>query len=220
MFLDADDRLTSEAIDKLLDTAYQHNADIVEGAYNVIINDTQIKIGNTHKTGQVDPLFYFEGFPWGKVIKKNIFDLVEFPKGYSYEDSVLKHIVYPLADKSYGIDDVVYLYRQNNEGVSKKLKYQYKSIDSLYIALSLYSDRKKLGIDDTQEYYEYILRNVVLTFKRTALLEKKVRRAIFVIYADFINNCFCEYVTNRNRVLEDIIKTKNYKKYEIWCRLN
>ena len=77
MFVDIDDALKPQAIEVLLDRAYQENAQIVEGGYEVF--DTKVLATEHHIDARLEePCGVLWGFPWGKVIASSLFCNISF----------------------------------------------------------------------------------------------------------------------------------------------
>lgn len=221
MFLDSDDFLAEDSIEKLMDCAYQNEADIVEGGHQFTTVKGEIKRTFKHKSGSIDPLQDVKGYPWGKVIKSSYFNNLNFPEGYWYEDSVMRQILYPQIKKAYGINDIVYRRRLNPQGITNSGIKKTKCIDSLWITLSLHHDRQLFRLSNTNEYYEYLLRNMVLTYRRTELMSKQIKEAIFVVFRQFILELFNAHTTNQKRykALEVALQNNNFRLYKIVCAL-
>lgn len=195
MFIDSDDLLEQDAIENLLSCAYKNKADSVEGAYEFISAKGKIKWIKSHKNGNMDAKKEYYGFAWGKIYNSKLFETIKFPEVYWYEDSVCRQILFPMQKKSYGIDKVVYKYRENKNGISHKSRTNDKAIESLWITLALYEDRKYLKLKNTQEYYDYLLKLLVLTYERTSQLGDEIQKNIFAVFAGFLNDNFKLYNT-------------------------
>lgn len=141
MFVDSDDILGQNAIEKLMRKAIATDADIVAGNYiSISFNGKTRFKGSDYKEEKVSPCDYLYGQPWGKVYKHEFFQNLRFPEGYWYEDSIFAQIMWPLVDNVYTIPDIVYKYRNNLKGISHTSKRNHKSIDSLYITEALLED--------------------------------------------------------------------------------
>lgn len=225
MFLDADDELCEDAVDRLMTAARKYGAAIVEGAYTEIGPDGKLIRRHGHKTG-IMPAVDCEGYVWGKLIKRQLFDRTAFTEGFWYQDSIIRQIILPLADKqglvTAGIGESVVLYRQNPKGITKTSRSRSKSLDSLYITLQLFEDRKKYGLELSLDYYDYILSMAVQTYSRTRLQREDVKRAIFTVYSDFLRSNFPGWKTEDRKLacLEKALREGDYGKYLAYCQLH
>ena len=216
IFCDADDYMDKKAIQLLVDKAEHMQADIVEGTY-CYISETG-KIGHTvkHKKRASKRVDTF-GVPWCKCIKKSLFTNIGFPINYWFEDSIIHQIILAKANRIVWIDDVIYYYRTNSGGATSTSIGNPKSIDSLWISISLLDDRQKMNISNSLDYYKYMLNMLRLGFHRTEALPENIRKDFYYIYANFIDRNFekqkfrlIEFdFANMQRLITNI----NYSKY-------
>jgi hypothetical protein len=68
-----------------------------------------------------------------------------------------------------------------------------KCVDSLYVTIKLFADRKKLNILIDDYYYEYILKMAQLNGKRNLKMPKNIQKDIFCVYAQFVRREFKNY---------------------------
>lgn len=181
-FVDSDDVLPNNAINSLLKKAIETNADIVEGNFQYI--DEEGRKGRTIRHYKYNKM-HTRGVPWGKCFKRELFSNVVFPLNYWFEDSIIHHIILPRAHKVLWINNIVYFYRKNVNGVTSQAKGNFQSIDSLWITMQLYEDHISLGLSIDIDYYEYLLKMVRLTFSRVDLLSIDIQIAIFYVFRSF-----------------------------------
>ncbi len=217
LFLDSDDCLTDGAIEKLMTAAFENDADIVTGGYDRITENGTVKGFVPVLCGEYDTYEKLHGFAWGKVMKSDFFEKLSFPVGYYYEDSIMAQIIYPLANKIYGVDGSSYQYRTNSSGITRKSKFMSKCVDSVWITLRLHKDRKELKIETDQKYFEYILRMVILTYYRTQFVPEQIQEDIFTLWADFICRDFNGFHTNKHQDLEYALRNRCYRLYKAYC---
>lgn len=216
IFCDADDYMDVKAVQRLIEKAEQTDADIVEGTFQYISENGQIGHIVKHKNAKSKLVNTF-GVPWGKCIRKSLFRGVCFPCGYWFEDSIIHQIILPRANTIKWIEDVVYYYRTNSKGATSNAAGNPKSIDSLWVSISLFEDRRKLGINNTVDYYKYMLNMLRLGFHRTVLLPDSIKRDFYYEYASFLNSNFQAQkfglgdldFANMQRLITNI----NYSKY-------
>lgn len=189
IFCDADDYMDVKAIQHLIEKAERADADIVEGTFRYISEVGKMGRIVKHKNTR-NKLVNTFGVPWGKCIRKALFQGVCFPCGYWFEDSIIHQIILPRANKIEWIEDVVYYYRTNSKGATSSSAGNSKSIDSLWVSMSLFGDRKKLGINNTMDYYKYMLNMLRLGFHRTKLLPGNIRKDFYYEYAAFLSRNF------------------------------
>lgn len=167
--------------------------------------------------GKTDSFEKLSGVPWGKIYKSELFSRVSFPENYWYEDSIMRQMIYPYASEIYGVEEAVYCWRINPQGITSSGVKKRKCIDSLWITMQLYKDRQTLGIENDQAYYEYILRMARLTYLRTCYMPDDIKQAVFIVFSDFIGREFQGFRTQRYPDLEFALLNKKYRMYAKYC---
>ena len=225
MFLDSDDVLFPDAVEQLAVAVLNGDAVFSEGAYEVVDTQLQHISDSSHKAGELSDYTDCYAYPWGKAYRLRELDGFCFPEGYLYEDSFIYQVLFPryaqLGKKAVGVDSPVVKYRVNPGGISRKARGSVRSIDSLWITLSLHEDRKKLGLENTQEYYEYILSMLALTYRRTEQRDEETKKAIFVMWCDFLSREFAGFSSADPffRKLERAVHDRDYPAYALFCKL-
>lgn len=216
-FVDSDDYLYENSIERMMSVAVSENADIVEGGYNNISWDDKIIHTYNHKNGILEELY---GYAWGKVYSRELFHRIEYPL-YGFEDSITETILKPIANKIVGISDIVYAYRRNRKSLSYVMQGNDKSIDSFWITHQINKDRKQLGLVNDQQYYEYMLRVIQLTFRRNIHLKDEYQMDLFDRFCAEMND-FKDYKTNNSLYsdLELAIKQHNFSLYKLWNKMH
>ena len=219
LFLDADDYLSENAVDVLLNAAYKYNVDIVEG--NCIFFDNKGKI--LHRTNHLDStgnnvsskeMF---GQPWGKVIKSDLFENLIFPENFWFEDSIMTWYIYPSSKNIITISDIVYYYRNNPQGYTSSVKKNPKAIESLWLTEKMIDDVLE-NKQFNDEYYEIYLNQVIVNLRRISGLGKKIEKSAFYISADTLKrlnyNCKTK-LSYKMKLLERILKRGYYDAFKV-----
>lgn len=225
LFLDSDDELCPGSVEALMSRAKEFDCAIVEGAYTEVNPGGGVLRRHGHPEGLMKATD-LEGFACGKVIKRSLFNNLSFPLDYWYEDSIVRQIVLPAVEGqnliAAGISESVFLYRRNPKGITRSSRGRSKSLDSLYITMQLFEDRKKFGLNVTADYYDYILSMAVQTYSRTKKLDDEISRAIFTVYADFIEKEFSGWATEDRKLacLEKAFRERDFGRYLAYCALH
>ena len=213
LFVDSDDLLDWFGVEKMLNTAAETDADIVWAAHTMISEG-----GIRYKTvsppsGQVEPT-KMSGHPVAKLFRSELFRDVCFPEKYWYEDSILAQIVFPRTAVAYAIHDNAYYVRNRMSGVTNSGIKSPKAVDSFLITERLFEERREYGLEITQQYYEYVLRMVKLTFRRIRERPYEIKKLVFILFCDFIDKNFHSFSagTKEGKEIEKIIKTRNLKR--------
>ncbi len=225
MFLDSDDTLPPGAIEALLSCAAEYSAAVVEGAFRSLSPEGKELSRSVHKAGILDARKELTGFTAMKIIAAELMDGICFPEGCWYEDSIMAQIIYPLCEsrglRACGVSDSVYNYTVNPGGISATGRKSPKSIDSLYVTLGLYKDRQRLGLEKDQAYYDYILSMVRLSFLRCENQSVEVKKAMFVVWRDFLQKEFEGFDSEDKgkRTIQQALRCGNFPLYCATCKL-
>ena len=220
MFLDSDDRLIDGAIEKLLDNAYQTNADIVAGGYRTF-HEKKILSSKVFKEEDY-AMHSGGGYVWGKIYKSTLFKNIGFPEGYWFEDTLNALITADLSKHNSIIEDLVYDYRWNPKGITQSSKGSKKNIDSYWVTKRLLQDRKILGLTYNQRLYEQMLKQVIWNCIRVASIgNKDVDLALFSCCVNIWNQQFSSFKTKQDKYkdLEMALRTNNFRLYKLNCFL-
>lgn len=216
-FVDADDILEVDFIEKLLNRAFEKDADIVIGGYKKFNETGDISEFNYQSQDEINP-YELYGYPWGKVYKSELFVNLIFPESYWFEDTMLIYLVYGQSKKVSSISEIIYNYRINDYGITAIAPTLMKSIDSLWITEQLLLDRKKLSLCNDIEIYKVTLRQCCTNYIRCRFLGNKVQKAIFVIQKEIINNFFDNFalqISDELSCLEKAIKSGDYLEFTV-----
>ena len=217
MFVDADDRLAPGAIEQLMTCVAEADADLAEGGY------FNFKAGyrraHPHKAGRMQPMEAY-GMPWGKVMRRTLFERAGFPEGYWFEDSVLHQLILPGAQGCIGIADTVVERRLAAQSAGHISRGNVRSVDAVWVTLRLMRDRKALGLSNDQAHYEYLLDMAVLSQYRLEGLDEEIRKAAFGVFAALVIEESAEGFDTRRkdrRPLESALKKRQYAKFRQYC---
>ena len=147
LFLDSDDYLADESIQCLMEAAREHCADMAEGAHLTVTVSGETISKYEKKPGVYRNSANMFGYAWGKVIKRSLFQNICFPVGYWYEDCIVANLLFPTAQTTVTISDIVSYYRQNPKGITASTVGNPKSIHALYVAENVLDTFRKLGLD-------------------------------------------------------------------------
>lgn len=226
MFLDADDELYYKGgtgggcLESLLDTAIVTNADIVEGSLCRKMGFLKKIIWHKNQDN-VNPLVDFYGYCCGKVIKSSCLYDLEFPEGMIYEDTIFTFLLYPRTRHATIISDLVYIYNVNLKGIDFQSIKSSKCLHTYAILIGMLNELEHYKIEKTQDLYENILKQLHLNGIRVCNMDTKLQESVFLMSADHIGKSFPGFYsqTEKGRILEEIILKKNFKKYQLFCRL-
>jgi hypothetical protein len=131
----------------------------------------------------------------------------------------MRQVIYPQAGIIYSVNKASYAYRLNSNGATISSSNNKKCVDSLWITMQLYEDRKKINIPDTLDYYEYLLRMAKLIAYRVSKQPEDIQRYVFIVYADFIKKVQCFGKSVANKHMEYALRNGCYKMYKLIANL-
>lgn len=222
-FLDSDDILFENAIEKLLNIAFQNSVDIVEGSFkrfymNKIISGVKHKNKLKEKSSSIG-LF---GFAWGKVIKNSIFLNLKFPLDYIYEDTIFSYLIYPKDYLTTIIEEDIYNYRVNTKSITHTFKVNKRNIETFYIMKEMLENGIKLyDIKIDKNLYLNFLGQVRLNYTRTINCPEEIKQAIFFETKNLLIKYFSKNLLLENYLDKELVKSlleNNYGKYKFICK--
>lgn len=210
MFVDSDDYLPENSVQLLMETATRECADIVEGN-GFTFNET----GVTGKIKRDNATLW--GGPCLKVIRSSLFERIEFPEGYVYEDTIIGALIKPQAKKIVFLPDDVYAYRIHENSVTQKVENNPNRIHSFWIMLLMKEDAKRLGLSKT-EFCDSLMGHIVITKNRCRELPENIQRAVFAATRHFLDDSDKAESKLAKKMLK-AIKNGKYERYKVLCRL-
>lgn len=183
MFMDSDDELLwGVDLDSLLQFVDTRQLDILECGYVTFSDSSDLdefrlesKVAN-HANGLL------HGYPWGKLIRAELFEKVRFPEGYWFEDTVMSFVVFPMCKKVDTSSTLLYHYRINPAGITATSRGRAKSVDTYWVTEQLLRDRATLGLKNDEEFAKVMLDQVRMNYGRLRNLGRlNVQRAVFVL---------------------------------------
>lgn len=206
-FLDADDVLPENAIEYMMTEAHRTDADILQGSWYSF----------SDKKSREDCVSEdLSGYPWGKLYKYTVLKNFCFPIGYWFEDTPISYILAALPFTHVTTSEVIYGYRQNEEGLTAKATKGKKPVDSYWITETCLKEFPLFGVSYDQRAYQYLLQQSVMTARRIRKQPRQIREAVFVLTRGLMQQYFNEYSTEDSRLaeLESALKNNEFIKFE------
>ena len=229
MFVDSDDLLVDNAIEALLKKAFEKNSDIVQGNNNYLYKrsnrvlekplskrDFEVNLKENSEF-----ILSIKGFPWGRVYSRRLWEDVEFPVGFDYEDTVIQFIIFRKANSYCYINQVVYDYTVGMGSISTRLQGSIKSLDTFYIVLYLINISEELNIPFDETFYKIILNQLgSLLYVRTRGVDQDIIRNIIAEAADLLREIeeYCPKLRLKDRYLKNAILDENINKWIACCK--
>ena len=213
LFVDSDDFLTTDAVEKLIMKADETGADIVEGNNRYFINNRTLYISQ-HPTNR---LF---GMACGKIYNAKLWKRIVFPLDTWYEDTLNWMVLYQMGAQMLTISDVIYNYRSTPTGYSQAHNQNVRRIETYWVTKQLLSDAQSLGIEPTAFYYETFLRQTQLNSHRVAILgDRKADYALFKAHQALRDMYFMDYRAEgqKEKRIESALLKDDFKEYFLYC---
>lgn len=219
MFVDSDDYIPNNAVQTLLDEAYKHNADIVEGGFTCFWKDTKFPSQVHNERSVVYTPNKLTGYPWGKVIKSELFEDLCFPQNILFEDTIIKTLLYPKCRVFATVPEVVYYYRQNPKSISHTCRDSVRCIDTYWITKLYLQEMKKreyiFGVDE----YEHFLLQCQRNYTRVSKMSKEIQMCVFTLECSLRDEFFNEVVCPDKKVYRLSEKALKNKSFDAFCFL-
>ena len=177
MFVDADDILPQDAIQNLMQNAYEQNADIVEGSIATTDGSTQkLLIHHSDNNDAQD----VSGYVCSKVFAARLFEHIGFPENYRYEDTILSFLLYPMARKMTTISETAYIYRQHDTSFTSSEHGNYAILDAYWVVRQLIGTAVEMVPNERlNQVYEAFLQGMKLSGSRIYSLDRETCIAYF-----------------------------------------
>ena len=225
-FVDHDDWVNEEYIEKLLTCAYKENADIVKCEYasvkSGVIRYKEIRPQMTIKGNMKEKLFEYPSFIWGGVYRRELIEKVRFPKGFWYEDMITRMLLFRQSKCFVDVGETLYYKRIHADNASTKVwnDNDYKCLEQLYLPEILYNDSVTLLGAESADVYAYLcilLEYSAILYHRIKNLPENIREQAFLYAVNRLEGIYKpEYENSMS------LKQKRYNKalierhYKAW----
>ena len=223
MFVDSDDRLAEGAIDAMLNCAEISSADIVQGGYIRFSTDNKyyqkFNMNYERNVKNTANIHLYQGYPWGKIFRRELWENVRFPKGFWFEDTIIKLVLYGLADTITICDKLIYEYRANDSGISMFAKKREKSLDTFFVVDKILNSVKanNIQLENQDAFYEWFFKEQItgLLWNRIRFMDDEIKESIFILIVNLINKNGIEY-KGKDRLTRTIYESILKCKYTTW----
>ena len=217
LYVDSDDYVHEEMLEKMYDRALKDKADIVFCKSYQVENDIITPMGGPFYEDLDSKRRYILNRPsaWGKLVKKEIMEHTElyFMKGKLYEDLATMPALCLYAKKISFIDDYLYYYLIREGSIMNQKKYKknmediFDSLDNLFSLFKLNNKEKEYYEELEALYIFHLLHNMALNFLPYKEGMESIKRS-----SELIKERFPKWYKNKYFKRRDI-------KYKIVCYL-
>ncbi len=202
MFTDSDDILLPGAIEKLYDAAEKNGSDIVQGGWKYVYDDGSFGYVQEYVSGNYTgekraDIFDLPGMPWAKIYKRELFESIRFPSGYtSFEDAIIHFLVFRSAKVVSAISDVVYAWRKNSSGITSTSQGKPRAMQAYWITEELLKGDGFLALPHDELYRMSLIMELSnYCSENIEGLSEETRELIFKL---------CARLYGENRISSDI----------------
>ena len=219
-FIDSDDEIHELYVEKLLNKAFEKNADVVKCNYiEYSVSKNEIIKWERHKSESIkgklnEKIVEFKGFVWGGIYKRELWSNVRFLPAYWYEDMIIRFIVFRKCERFEYINEDLYRYNNHSNNISKSISKtkNLRCLDHLFLVKHLLEMSETLGLEKDVALYKILLQELgSLLWLRTRDLSEKVKRDVFIMACDIIEKhkivCNLEF---GEKYLEKSFETKSF----------
>lgn len=193
VFLDSDDRLATNSVELLLGAAEREQADIVQGGYDVI--DTaggvieRVRYEACSQPRLDERTTRTSGYPWGKAIRRTLFEKVRFPDGMDFEDTIFALVIFPLCGRYVALRESVYDYRDNPCGITRKLAGRPSALDAYWLVPLLLEQRERLAMPVDANLFNKVQNQFgQLLWARLSGQDSRIKQATFLAACAVVND--------------------------------
>ena len=211
LFVDSDDILESDAFELLMKEYDKGGCDFVTGSYSTMSEDGSKVAPLSQRRSQ--------GAPWARVYSREVWRNLEFPEGFWFEDTVQAYCINSRFREHY-IDQVLYRYRSNDEGISAKCAHFKKGLDTFWVVDEMLKWCRDLGIAFDQRLFDQTVRQLgPLMDLRTAALDKREKLALFSACCELLASV-PEFVAIQSTSMggrwDDLLYSLRTRNYGLW----
>lgn len=233
MFVDCDDVLQPDIVQKLMDKAMEANADIAMCAHALVKQKDGKEIsrrediypfGNLDNYASEDRCMNYPGLPWGKVYKRELFDDVRFPVNYWYEDTITQFLLFRKAKSFVYLPEALYDYRWYEGNYSKiQKKSNSRCIEHYWIVEHMLEESVRIGLPQDDTLYRLVLKHLgSYLYFAIRDLDESVIEDVFLMACELAckikpnHKCHLSY---KLKELEMCFASRNYANWVLACKL-
>lgn len=221
-FIDNDDYVTSDYVEKLLECAFLVDADYVKCGFKIVDDVTKKEVEEIKYKDEVLKDFknyndfdnWLKGYMWGGCYKRTTWENFCFPAGYWYEDMIKNMYIYNKCQILASISNIMYVKRKHssNASVSVWKKESKKCLDHLFLAEQLISMR---GYANDLVYKATISELGEYLYKRIEYLDRETKIQAFLVASDLLEPRDIHFNMYERRILESFA----IKDFKLWTLL-
>ena len=229
MFVDCDDYVHNDYVETLLNEAYRTNCDIVICGYtlikmqnNQIISERDVIYSekNLMHYDSDETIMNYQGLPWNKTYKRDLFQNIRYIPGYWYEDTIIHFLVFRVCNSYSFVDKSLYDYMWYENNFSHtQTKVSSKSLQRYWFLEVMRDETVRIRLDLDHHFYKVLLRHCGSRLKSgIGTLDSEIKNAAFVQASNLLNEYKPQYqykLSFFEKELEKALLTCNINKWEL-----
>lgn len=114
-FVDRDDYIHIDFLSLMVKKIEETDSDIIKGNYSFALDGKKVLYKPLNENN-----YLFDGFCWGTLYKREIWERVRFPIGYWYEDMIVRMLVFRMTGKIVFLDEEIYTKNDRSDSEGRK----------------------------------------------------------------------------------------------------
>ena len=229
-FVDSDDYIEKDYIEKLYNGIKKYKVDIAIGGHNTIYSNGKIKEKYSNNEYVIDSkealekLLYvddIDSFAWSKLYKKSLFDEIKFPRCRLFEDIATTYKLIDSVDKVCVVSYPIYNY-VIREGSITTDEFSNKKMDLIVSAIEMTHYLKNKYKDLAKACDAYLMYAHLETIKLLASSKHKYKKEqkelVYYIRKHYIDYIKDKRVNNKNKI-DVLIVTLSFNLYKLIYKL-
>lgn len=221
-FIDNDDTVSQDYVEKIMRVVKDTDADIVQTAFDLVyengirFKEKPIKKALLREGDSVERYLIVSGYVWGGAIRKTLFSKLRFPENFWYEDMIMRVSLIRLAKIYATIPDMLYHKTSHSSNAADFLWKEgaIKNIDQYWLPTQIIKYQEEtlnLPLDDCQ-YLCLLEQFSTSLWNRTHKLDSKLVKSLFVLAAEYVKKTAFNKELNdlESRATERVLRKKNY----------
>ncbi|MFX6505029.1 glycosyltransferase family 2 protein [Acinetobacter baumannii] len=223
-FIDSDDLLCNQAIEKSINYIIENNDVDVVGFNYKEFSDESKALEELKNIPSIPPKLFEDittaripGFAWGKIYHRKMFADIRFPNGLYWEDGIILKVVMQRCKKYVDIGIIGYLYRMNPNSITSSIQKRNLGYDQFYMINYCSNELNRLGIEMNEYIYRimFLEANIFLNNRTTYLPDSDVRYMFSEIIKIIDVHEFTSKLSYRQKCMLNAIRNKNVKAWRI-----
>lgn len=232
-FVDADDRISENFVERLVGEALKYDSDIVKCAfrYDFAGSYSPKVVGEyqRYSEGLGTDIMRYDGYIWDAIYKRELWSDIRYPEECWYEDIIIKMILFRKCKRFSYIPETMYDYYINPNSTSKKQQNDAstKCLEQLWLAM-FYADYSinRMNIIPDQPLFVDLLHELGdMLYIRIKQLSQVQQEAAFIISSDLIEQyrricrADCEMLKDTDKKICDAFLNKSFVQWKMACQI-